>query len=60
MNFSQPKIRRGNRDNSDTIKLYLFLSENICYDTSLELSLQDNSNEGHNLCFLWKNKENYP
>ena len=35
-------------DNSKII--FLFLNENICCDPSLEPSLQDGSNEGHNTC----------
>ena len=35
----------------------LFLNDNVCRDPSLELSWQEGSNDGHNICFkevIWK------
>ena len=43
------QIRRGNRDN---LGISLLIRRNIHCDPSLELSGQDSSNEGHNICFL--------
>ena len=46
------QIRGGIEDNSNIV--FLFLTENIHCDPSLELPQRDGSNEGHNVCFNGK------
>ena len=51
--YSKLQIRGAIEDNSKII--FLFLSENICCDPSLEPSQQDGSNDGSQICFYGKN-----
>ena len=41
-------------------KFFLLLKENICCDPSLEPSLQDGSDDGSQIMFLWRNMVDYP
>ena len=49
---SKHRLRRGNKDNLELI--FLFLSENICCDPSLEPSQRYAFNEGYSVRFHGK------
>ena len=51
-------IRRGNRDNFGII-IHIVPKKNIFYDSSLDPSCRDGSNEGSQNMFSLRNKKNY-
>ena len=50
----------GIEDNSKIIFLISQRKHKVCCDPSLEPSQRDNSNDGSQNMFLWKNMDNYP